>query len=306
LKTEKTGSPLQFAVFHLLIRLGARRVVGALLCVVVFWYVLFRPSVRRRAVPYLQRRFSGIRGFQKFRAVFLMDLGFGQALVDRAAVSIVGPQAITIEFPQRYLMRELLAEGKGLILLTAHVGGWQASLGALSMIKAPINLLLHLSDADMDSSTFQQLGTEEASFAIIDPGEELGGILRMMEVLRRGETISMMGDRVFGSLKNTVLVPFLGDHIRLPYSAFKVASAMGSPIAVFFPYRTPGGSYTINVDSIIRVPSGLGRRAEEFVEYVGGFAKGMERYVEAHPYQFYNFFDMWKDDPLEPDAMSMQ
>lgn len=298
LRMESAGSRLQFAVFHLLIRLGARPAIFALLQLVVFWYVLFRPSVRRRAEPYLLRRFPGIRGFRKLRAAYLMDLGFGQSLIDRAAVRIVGPQAITIEFPQQEQIRGLLREQKGLILLTAHVGGWQASMGALSMLGAPVSLLLHLDEADVDSSLFQQHGTEESPFRIIDPVEELGGTLRIMEALRRGEIVSMMGDRVFGNLKNTVRVPFLSGHIRLPFSAFKIASATGSPIAAFFPYRTAQGSYTITVDRISRVPSGLGRRAEEYVEYATEFAKGMERFVEAHPYQFYNFYDMWEDSPL--------
>ena len=39
-------------------------------------------------------------------------------------------------------MQALLAEGRGLILVTAHVGCWQASLSALSFLKVPVHLLM--------------------------------------------------------------------------------------------------------------------------------------------------------------------
>lgn len=296
MRTESFGSRVQYGLFHLLIRMRADRLVSALLRVVVFWYVLFRPSARRRSEPYLLHRFQGIRGFPKLWATYRMDLGFGQSLIDRATVRIVGPQGIDIEFPQQGLIRELLAEKKGLIFLTAHVGGWQASMGALSFCNVPVNLLIRRDEGDVDSSFFEYHGTKEAPFRIIDPTEEMGGMLTIMEVLRRGELVSMMGDRVFGSLKNTVRVPFLGGFIRVPISAYKIASVTGSPIATCFSYESDPGRYAMIVDGITRVPSGMGRKAEEFVEYAAEFAKGLERFVAAYPYQFYNFYDMWEAD----------
>lgn len=295
LRTEGFGSPLQYGVFHLLIKMRALCAVSALLRFVVLWYVLFRPSARRRSEPYLVRRFPGIRGFRRLRATYLMDLGFGQSLIDRAAVRIAGPQAVTLRFPQQGQIRELLDEKKGLIFLTAHVGGWQASMGALAFCNVPVNLLIHRDGGDVDSAFFELHGTKEAPFRIIDPTEEMGGMLTIMDALRRGEMVSMMGDRVFGSPKNTVRVAFLNGHIRVPFSAFKVASATGSPIATCFSYRMGPSQYTVIVDQVTRVPPGLGRKAEQFATYAAEFAEGLERFVEAHPYQFYNFFDMWKD-----------
>jgi predicted LPLAT superfamily acyltransferase len=223
-----------------------------------------------------------------------MDHGFGQSLIDRATIRIMGPQAVDVEFPQQGRIRELLAEKKGLIFLTAHVGGWQASMGALSLCDVPVNLLIHRDEADIDASFFEQHGTKDTPFRIIDPAGEMGGMLTIMEALRRGEMVSMMGDRVFGSPKNTIRVPFLGGHIRVPFSAFKVASATGCPIATCFSYGMGPGRYGMIVDRITRVPPGIGRKAEEFVEYAAEFAEGLERFVTAHPYQFYNFFDMWE------------
>lgn len=294
LRTEGFGSRLQYGVFHALIRMRADLLVSVLLRAVVFWYVVFRPSARRRSEPYLLRRFGGIRGFRKLHATYLMDRGFGQSLIDRAMVRILGRQAINIEFPQQGQIRDLLTKKKGLIFLTAHVGGWQASMGALSLCNVPINLLIHRDETDVDASFFERHGTKEAPFRIIDPAEEMGGMLTIMDALRRGEMVSMMGDRVFGSPKNTIRVPFLGGYIRVPFSSFKVASAAGCPVATCFSYGMGPGKYGMMVDRITNVPPEIGRNAKGFVKYATEFAEGLERFVTAHPYQFYNFFDMWE------------
>ena len=60
----------------------------------------------------------------------------------------------------------------------------------------------------------------------------------MINVLKNGEVLCMMGDRVFGNLKNNVEAEFLGKKALFPFSAFKVASVTGAPLVVFFTLKT--------------------------------------------------------------------
>jgi predicted LPLAT superfamily acyltransferase len=46
----------------------------------------------------------------------------------------------------------------------------------------------------------------------------------------------------------------------------------------------------------MRVPHDTGRPAKVFYPYAARFAGALESYVQSYPYQFFNFFDMWKDD----------
>jgi predicted LPLAT superfamily acyltransferase len=133
-------------------------------------------------------------------------------------------------------------------------------------------------------------------FRIIDPFGYMGGVLEMMEVLKMGELLSIMGDRIFGSDKNTVAVTFLGGKIRLPFSAFKLASATSAPVAVLFSHKSGPDSHELVLDRVIRVPSGAGRGGDAFRPYVAQFAEALESYTEQHPYQFFNFFNMWEKE----------
>ena len=83
--------------------------------------------------------------------------------------------------------------------------------------------------------------------------------------------------------------------IDIPISAYKIASAMQVPIVVAFSYRTGAGHGRIWISRLIDVPEKMGRNTEAYRPYAQQFADGMDDFVKAHPFQFYNFFNMWVD-----------
>lgn len=284
------GSSFQHRIFYSLIRF-ARPVADALLRIVVLYYALFRPSLRNRVMPYLSRRFSGLKGLRKLASIHAIDLCLGQVLVDRAALGILGPERIRVDFPERNRLLELLKEGKGLILISAHVGGWQVVMFRLNFLQVPINLLLHREEGDIDLHYFQHQGA--SPFRIIDPTGFMGGTIEMIDVLKKGEVLCVMGDRMLGSLSAGVSTSFLGGEVRFPFSAYKVATVTGTPVAVLFSYRTGPGSYRMVLAREIRVPAKKGRGSAALQPHVAQFAGALEDYVRQHPYQFFNFYDMW-------------
>src|SRR5271157_2350326 len=98
--SKSIGSRFQHGVFYLLIRLKARWVISALLRAVVCYYILFRPSVRNRGSHYLSRRFPGLSLVGRLKATYWLDLSLGDVLIDRAALGIIGSEAITVDFPK--------------------------------------------------------------------------------------------------------------------------------------------------------------------------------------------------------------
>jgi predicted LPLAT superfamily acyltransferase len=97
---------------------------------------------------------------------------------------------------------------------------------------------------------------------------------------------------------SAVAVDFLGSAVRLPFSPYKLASATGAPVAVIFPYRSGPGRYALRVAGVIRVPPIGGKSPESFRPFAARFAEALEGFVSEHPYQFFNFFNMW--DQTEP------
>lgn len=273
----------------------------ALLLFVVLYYVLFRPAVRNRSIHYLKRRFPGRNRLLMLLDSYLLSLGIGRILVDRAVLGILGPDKLDVSLEGREKLAELLAEGRGLIMVTAHVGCWQLAMSSLSALDTQVNLLIHHDEGDLDRHFFEH-GGKKPPYRLIDPAGYLGGTLEMLQVLKNGELLCIMGDRNMGSAGGTLAAPFLGSPVELPFSPYKLASATGAPVAVIFPFRNRSGGYALHVARIIRVPENLGRSAHAYLPYVQEFVASLEAFVAEHPYQFFNFYDMWS--PVSPDQVN--
>jgi len=291
--SRSLGSRLGHNIFYGLIRFGGRRPAYFVLYLVVFYYMLFRPSIRRRTKYYLHRRFQDRKLLARFWDSYRMSLELGKILIDRATVGIQGSEKMKIKLYGRKKLLELLDRRCGFVLLMSHVGSWQVALSALSFIDVPVNLLLEREQGNIDRHYFEYAGTA-SPYRIIDPGGYLGGTLEMLDVLKKGEVLCVMGDRVSGSQKSFVKVEFLGEEASFPYSAFKLASAAGVPIVVLFSYKNGSDSYALKISKIIHVPTNLGRSGKVFVPYVSKYIEELESFVQLHPYQFFNFYNMWR------------
>ncbi|MBW1776806.1 MAG: lysophospholipid acyltransferase family protein [Deltaproteobacteria bacterium] len=292
--SRSIGSRFQHRIFYALIRAGGIHLAYPLLYAVVFYYMTCRPSIRQKTAFYLEKRFPQKSAAQRFADSYRISMTLGKVLIERAKAGIRGPETLKLSFPAKARLFGLLEENRGLILMNAHVGGWQVILPALPSLGRPVKMLIERDAQDVDLHYYEH-AHRPRPFAAIDPKGFLGGSLEMMDALERGEILCVMGDRVFGSDKNVIHVPFLGKRAVFPFSAFKIASVSGAPVAVFFSHRIGPNRYGIEIPDVIRVPAGLGRSPRAFGPYVHRFVAALDAYTREHPYQFFNFYDMWTE-----------
>ncbi len=306
--SRSIGGRSQHQFFYLLIRLGGRPLAYGFLRLVSLWYVLLRPSVRGRTYHYLRRRFPEAGRLELPRHSFRLSVCFGESLIDRAALGILGPRSSRTEFTKgRKRLVSLLRLDKGIILLGAHVGCWQAAMANVDFLRRPVNMLLRRDTADFDRHWFEHR-RQESPFRIINPSGYLGGALEMLSVLRRGEVLCLMGDREMesgGDERNVVRVPFLGQEAVFPVSPYVLAAASGAPIAVLFSHKAPDGTHHLECPAILHVPPrdelpDAGRDAEVWRPWLLEYVSRLEDYCREHPYQFYNFHDMWRPPAATP------
>jgi predicted LPLAT superfamily acyltransferase len=293
--SRSIGSNWQHQSFYLLIRLGGQKAAYLLLYIVVAYYVLCSRLARARAGYYLRRRFPQASGWQRLGHCYRLVLAFGKVLVDRAVVGILGPEAMTINLEDWEELLKLRDEQHGMIMMTAHVGCWQVAMSALDFLQRPVNMLMRREDGDIDRHYYEHAGVD-CPYRIIDPTGYLGGTLEMLGALKQGEIVCVMGDRLLGSERNSVEVDFLGQPIAVPISAYKIAATTGAPVVVFFTLKDGPNSYSLKLARVIRVPELKGRSAVTFRPYAAEFVEVLTRYCREHPYQFFNFFDLWRQE----------
>jgi predicted LPLAT superfamily acyltransferase len=290
--SRSIGSDWQHRAFYTAIKSGGRRAAYFMLYFVVAWYVLCSPLARERASHYLARRFPESTALARFRHCYLLILEFGKVLVDRAVVGILGPESLAVSLAGRDELLKLRDENRGMILMTAHVGCWQVAMSALSFLQRPVHMLMRREDGDIDRHYYEHAGIP-CPYRVIDPTGYLGGTLEMLGVLKQGQILSVMGDRLFGSDKSGTPVDFLGAPATLPFSAYKLAAATGAPVVVFFTRKDGPKSYQVQLAKVIRVPPIKGRSAAAFAPFAQEFADVLEDFSRRYPYQFYNFHNMW-------------
>jgi len=283
------GRSWQQGFFHWLIRIGGKARGYHMSHVVTFWYVLLYPSIRRRCRFYLSRRFPDHTGwFRRFLDTYRLARTYGAALVDMTVLDIFGPRSISASCPEHDRLIQLCAEPRGFVLLHAHVGSFQIGMSALTQFPKRVSIVMI-----PETRAPMLLGPQSAS--MIDPRSGLQGVIAMTEALLRGEIVTMMGDRIFGSDQNSVAVQFLGDPVLFPVTPYRLASATATPVLVMAAPKTSPNSYELRLLKLIEVPPNLGRNAQDYAPYAQQFADCLEQFTREFPWQFYNFYDLWHD-----------
>jgi predicted LPLAT superfamily acyltransferase len=299
--SQSIGKPWQHRFFYSVIRFFGRRVACFFMYFVVLWYILFYPPIHAKCRPYLLRKFPHVKsGFIRLFYEYRWITSLGRSLIDRAAYGIRGSKSIEIEVPHGQKLLELLDEGKGLIVISAHTGCWQIAFSALQYLKTKVHLVIHQDQFDIDKH-YYEFKEKVPPFHIIDPTGYLGGTLQMAAVLQKREALGLMGDRVFGKDSNTMKLDFLGGPIKIPVASFRLAAMQGTPIAVLLSYKQSWSRYHVELAGVIRVPVLIERNADAYVSYGRQYLRCLTSFVQEHPFDFYNYYDMWESNSGDSD-----
>ena len=296
MRLRQMGSRLQYQCFHWIVRCRALPLARALLAIVVLYYTLL-PHVRRRSSFYLKRRFGGAGGLTGFVHAYRLYLNFGQVLLDRMIAGTTGRFPLAPADPAvRATLLEAAQSPKGCILLTAHIGAWQTGLAGLEQVNRPVRIAQIHDPDDPDTHYFER--GKGRMRRIINTAEPIGAFVEMAAALRRGEIVCLMGDRLPGGwdAKHSVTVPFLGGRAAFPVSAYALASMTGAELVMLFTIREKGVARAAHAERI-NIPPGLSRRdPAAFAPFAARFAQVLEELARRHPYQFFNFYNMWDDE----------
>ena len=193
---------------------------------------------------------------------------------------------------------------KGVLLIISHVGNAQmlkalASAGE-SGTKRKMSITT-ITDQNI-SAGFNKLLKEinsDSAFNIVsasDIGVET--LFMLQDRLEKGEVVVIAGDRVSAKTNRNIEVDFLGKKAPLPYGVFLLASLLNVPTYFVNGVRRKDFSLKGEYDMFVKkneisFDCSKKEREERISECASSYAKILESLCEAHPYQWYNFFDFW-------------
>ena len=180
-----------------------------------------------------------------------------------------------------------LGAGRGVILLTAHVGNWE--LGG-RLLAPRLGRTAHVVlSTEQDAALEQYMRAETPNLRFVTR-RQATSTLGLLAALRRGEAVAMQGDRPTGERRDT-LVSFFGAPVPFPLGPFVLARAAGAPVVPAFCAMAADTRYHIALEPAIWVKPG------EETEALATAVEALEQAVRRTPTQWFNFFDMWTGAP---------
>lgn len=286
------GNALGFWFFRSSMRLLGLRAAYGLLVFVCLHYLLFDRAAVRASLAYVRRRFPAHGWWRQRWDVYRLFISQGVTLIDRAYILHGGP-GMQSRLTGMEKMEELLASGQGFVLLMAHLGNWQVVMTALTRFNRKVYLVMRPEDNRAVAENLK-ISNAGGNISIISPEGSLGGVVEIMDALRSGGIVSIMGDRSYSF--SSVDVRFLGDPARFSCGAFHIAAMARCPVVALLAARTAVYGYAVNVAAVFQ-PRYQGRagKQDQLREWVQAFAGVMEDYIREYPYQCFLFYDIWSE-----------
>ena len=285
---KSKGTVLGYRIFVFLIQKAGIKAAYVLLYFVASYYFLFLKKSNKAIFYYFKERLN-YSYFTSKKMVFKSYYTFGQTIIDKISISAGMRNKFTYEFDGIEVLKNLLAEKKGGILISAHVGNFEIAEHFLGDIN--IDFSINLVTTDLEHSAIKNYLESLASkpsvkFIIIK--DDLSHIFEINAALANNELVCFTGDRYFQGTKS-LSEKILGKEAHFPAGPFLIASRLRVPVVFVYVMKEPNLHYHLyareaNVKH--RDEKGL---LKEYIESV-------ETILQKYPLQWFNYFNFWNNN----------
>ena len=220
-----------------------------------------------------------IRVFQNF-AKYLVDF-FRFEKLDRKYIQ----KNIRIENIHNF--ERALAKGKGVIVLTAHLGNWELGGVVIALLGYPF-WAVAMPHKDKRIDKFFNYQRERKGVKVIPLGRAVRACL---DALKENNLVALVGDRDFS--EKGIMVNFFGKPAFLPEGPAAFSLKTGAPIVPGFMIRNPDDTFTLRIEKPLEHTSTKDKN-KDLKELAERYVNIFEDYVRKYPEQWYMFRRLWK------------
>lgn len=220
----------------------------------------------------------------------------GRTSIETALLGSIGRKGLIqlVETIEGWEMLEAaLARGKGVVLVTGHMGNWELGGAYIAARGVPLDAIGRgmanpLFDAYLNRSR------EDMGLTIVHDSE---AVRRTPRSLRAGRAVGFVADQGVLGLAST-FVPFFGRPAKTPRGAAVFALRFGVPVLFVVAIRKPNGRYRLVFERV--EIKGTGDRDRDVDAIVARYTEQLEEWVRREPAQYFWQHRRWKRQP--PDT----
>jgi len=195
----------------------------------------------------------------------------------------------------REALYEATASGRGVIIVTAHMGCLEICQHlAESANLLQLNILMHTRHAEKFNRILRRLNphTTVRFLEVTDAGPAMA--MQLSERVAAGECVIIAGDRIPVQGSAVVPVQFLGQEANFPIGPYVLASLFECPL-FFLGCIREGRGHVVHFERLAqRVDLPRKERNARLALYAAEYSRCLEAMLRRSPLDWFNFFDFWK------------
>ncbi|HUF48553.1 MAG TPA: lysophospholipid acyltransferase family protein [Vicinamibacterales bacterium] len=245
---------------------------------------------RRVAVQQLRSAFP-TRSAAECRAIARATFAhFGRLLVSVLRLSTIQPDQLRaqVEIEGENHLREALALGRGVLVVTGHFGLWEVQGVAHPLFWPRMNVLARPLDNPY-LQRFLERTRESTGNRVV---YRQGGLRRALRALSANETVAMLIDQHIQP-SNAVFVDFFNRPAATTTAAAVLAIRTGAPLVPIFALPLPGGRVRLVYEHPVLPPPP--DAADPVAELTQRCTDVLEMYVRRHPHLWLWMHRRWRD-----------
>ncbi len=239
------------------------------------------------------RRVMGRGGWRRTLAVWSLFYNYSRFMVsycDLAGMTSDLLDARLTRDPEgERRFRAALDGGNGAVVLTAHLGNWEVGTRVLEATGRPVNVAMRLERRNAPERWLNRL-RKRGGMRVLQVGTDAGSALALRAALARNEIVAMQGDRALD--ERAVEVEMFGSPFRFPLGPFLLAYGCRAALIPAFVLQEGWWRWRSEIGEPVVFPRTEDRDAD-IVAGVSQYARHLERIVQCHPEQWFNFYDLW-------------
>jgi KDO2-lipid IV(A) lauroyltransferase len=182
------------------------------------------------------------------------------------------------------IIRNALKQGRGVILLSAHIGNWEFGGAMIRQSKYPL-AVVSLPHNTAPTNALVNRFRADKGISVIEVNASPFSAIPILKHLRQNGVVAMMGDRDF--FGNGKLITYFGKQVRFPIGPVTIAMTSGAALIPAFILKQPDGKYFGVLEDAIPL-SREGSREQAIQKNLEKIAVIYETYIQRYPDQWYN------------------
>jgi Kdo2-lipid IVA lauroyltransferase/acyltransferase len=252
----------------------------------------YRPLGIRRGVVERQVRaaFPGLAEGEVLRTARASYEHLGRTSIEAALLARYSPAQVRAMFEgidNGEALTEALAEGKGVLFVSGHLGNWELGGAFVAASGVPIEAVAR----GMENPLFDDYITRTREHLGMTVIHDADAVRRVPRAMREGKAIAMLVDQGAAGLASS-WVPFFGRYAKTPRGPAVFALRLGAPVVFATALRQPSGKYVMHYERIPVRPTG--DREADVDRIVADYTATLERWIRRAPEQYFWHHRRWK------------